>query len=79
MENVNLIKVFEALKGKADEGTPFQWRKLREVCLISKTSNVKGKGMGTDIDFIIQGKQPNPKQERKQEQEHLSNLLYFSL
>ena len=65
MENVNLIKVFEALKEKADDATPFQWRKLREVCLISKSS--KGKGKGTNIDFIIEGKQQKPKQEQQQD------------
>lgn len=37
LENLNLFQVFEALKLKGDGATPFQWRKLRETCLISKS------------------------------------------
>lgn len=65
LENLNLNEVFEALKVKAEGATPFQWRKLREVCLISKSSKEKGKENA--INFIIEGNKAQPEHEDEDE------------
>ena len=55
LETVDLKKVFEALKTKDDKATSFQWRKLREACLISKQASgdilINGNRDNTDISL----------------------------
>jgi hypothetical protein len=58
LDRVDLFQVFEALKLKAERATPFQWRKLREVCLISKSSERKRElkeADGIGIELIADG------------------------
>jgi len=49
-----LERVFEALKAKGDKATVFQWRKLREACLISKRkcNEILIKGIGDIVAHV---------------------------